>query len=67
MTDQGKPSRLRRVIQQLIPLEIRASEATEQRTQLQDDDGESNQESASTKVRRSAAVVGELRRRDNNL
>lgn len=67
VTDQGKPSRLRRVIQQLIPLEIRASEANEQRTQLQDDDGESNQESASTKVRRSAAVVGELRRRDNNL
>ena len=51
---QGKPSRLRRVIQQhLIPLEIR-SKSQEYRKDLP--------VGQNTRVRRNAAIVGELRR-----
>ena len=73
VTDQGKPSRLRRVIQHLVPLEIRAAEANEECTQkkrfpqAQDNEGESNKGSASNRLHRSAPVVGELRCRNNNL
>ena len=50
---QGKPSRLKRVIQHLIPLEIRST------FQENRDDWPVRQ---NTRVRRDAAVVGELRR-----
>ncbi|CAB4006945.1 Hypothetical predicted protein [Paramuricea clavata] len=50
---QGKPSRFRRVIQHLIPLEIR-SNSQEYREDLP--------VGQNTRVRRDAAIVGELRR-----
>ena len=69
ISDQGKPSRVRRVLQYLVPLEIHASVKTQEPMQqvqpineqeiLPGEHSSQNNE----RFRRQAAVAGELRRR----
>ncbi|XP_028407174.1 uncharacterized protein LOC114529561 [Dendronephthya gigantea] len=57
INNQGKPSRLRRVVQHLIPLKMQAN--------VQDYRKDTVVVEASSQLRRAAAVAGELQRRKN--
>ena len=68
ISDQGKPSTLRRVLQHLVPLEIHASiETQESMNQVQPvkepEVRQTEQSNNNGRARRQAAVAGELRRR----
>ena len=65
ISDQGKPSRLRRVLQHLVPLELRASAENQEPVAPIQPINEQPAEQSNNNARlwRQAAVTGELRRR----
>ena len=67
--DTRKPVLLKRVIQQLIPIEVRSDEATimDEGEEEKNETTTGNEEKLNHRPRRTTAIAGEARRRSSNM
>ena len=67
--DTRKPVLLKRVIQRLIPIEVRSDEATimDEGEEEQNETATGNEEKLNHRPRRTTAIAGEARRRSSNM